>query len=140
VTGRRRRGVGDRGQIMPMATILVIFLMLGFWALVSASQAWTARRDAAAVASAAARAAAQGDPTLLRAGAGDVDPAEALARAQSVIAAAGYTGTVDVNGATVHVTVRARVDYVLRVPGMPRTVGGSSTAVAHRGISGDEGG
>jgi hypothetical protein len=125
---------------MPMATILVLFLIVSFWALVSASQAWTARRDAAAVASAAARAAAQGDSTLLRAGAGDVDPAEAVARAQAVIAAAGYTGTVDVNGATVHVTVRARVDYMLPAPGLPATVGGSASAVAHRGITGDEGG
>jgi hypothetical protein len=125
---------------MPMATILIIFLMVGLWALVSASQAWTARRDAAAVASAAARAAAQGDPILLRAGAGDVDPAQAMARAQAVIAAAGYAGTVDVNGTTVRVTVRVRIDYVLAVPGMPATVAGSSTAVAHRGITGDEGG
>ena len=51
---------------MPMTAILIVFLMLGGWALLSASQQWNARRDAHAVAAAAARAGAQGDELTLR--------------------------------------------------------------------------
>src|SRR3954451_16083775 len=91
---------GDRGSVMPMATVLVVFLMFGAWALVSASQQWNARRDVHAVAAAAARAGAQSDPDTLRAG-GFLDPGTAIQRAQAILAASGYSGTVSVDGAAV---------------------------------------
>ncbi|MGE0795442.1 MAG: pilus assembly protein TadG-related protein, partial [Acidimicrobiia bacterium] len=63
-----RRLDGDRGSVMPMTAVLIVFLMIGAWAVVSASQQWAVRRDAAGVAAAAARAGAQGDLSALRAG------------------------------------------------------------------------
>ena len=127
--------------MMPMATILVVFLVVGFWALVSAGQAWTARRDAYAAAAVAAAAGAQGSIDQLRAGGGgDLDPAVATRRAEQVIAASGYRGTVRVVGQTVTVTVTATVHYTLPSPGLPTDVNGTATARARRGVTGDEGG
>src|SRR6476660_8523922 len=103
---------------MPAATIFVVFLMFGAWALTSASQQWAARRDVYGVAAAAARAGAQGDPYALRTG-GVVDPEAATDRAQSIIALAGYSGTVTVVGETVTVTVSTPVDYAFPTFGFP---------------------
>jgi hypothetical protein len=114
-------------------------LMLGAWALVSASQQWGTRREAYAVAAAAARAGAQGDPQQLRTG-GVLDADAASGRAQAIVAASGYSGSVHVDGDTVIVTVTAGVDYAFPSPGFPDTVSGSSTAVAQRGVAGGEGG
>lgn len=127
----------DHGSVMPMTTILVVFLMLGGWALVSASQQWAARRDVHAVAAAAARAAAQGDSTMLRSGS-VLDHAVAAERAQAILDAAGYDGSVLVDGATVSVTVHADVDYAFPAPGFPTSVSGVSTAIAQRGVDGSE--
>jgi hypothetical protein len=124
---------------MPMATIFVIFLMIGAWALVSASQQWGARREAHAVAASAARAGAQGDPNVLRTG-GVLDPDLATQRAQQILTASGYNGTVRIDGATVTVTVNTRVDYAFPSPGFPSAVTGTSTAIAQRGVNGQEGG
>jgi Flp pilus assembly protein TadG len=118
---------------MPMATILIAFLMVGAWALISASQQWNTRREVHAVAAAAARAAAQGDPTSLRAGK-VVDPGQATQRAQAILAASGYTGTVTVTGASVTVTVSGAVRYAFPSPGFPHTVTGIASAVAQPGI------
>ena len=124
---------------MPMATILVVFLMVAAWALVSASQQWNARRDAYAVAAAAARAGAQGDPDSLRTGS-LLNPDIATERAEAILASAGYAGSVSVDAAAVTVTVDASVDYSFPAPGFPGSVTGSSTAVVHRGVTGTEGG
>lgn len=129
----------DRGSIMPMTTILAGFLMLATWSLISASQQWGTRRDAYATAAAAARAGAQADPALLRQGV-LVDPDAAIGRAQSVLAAAGMTGSVVVEGETVTVSVVAPVAYAFPAPGFPTEVTGSATAVARRGVNGEEGG
>jgi hypothetical protein len=122
---------------MPMATIFVAFLMVGAWALVSSSQQWTTRRDAYATAAAAARAGAQPDPVLLRSG-GLLDPSAAVDRAQQVLDAAGYSGSVTIDGAAVTVTVTARVAYAFPSPGFPATVTGVATATARRGVDGSE--
>lgn len=129
----------DRGSVMPAATIFVAFLMLGAWALTSASQQWAARRDVHAVAAAAARAGAQGDPYALRAG-GVIDPDAAVSRAQTIIGMAGYSGAVSISGDAVTVTVSAAVDYAFPSAGFPATVSGTSTAVVTRGVTGEEGG
>ena len=124
---------------MPMATILIAFLMVGAWALVSASQQWAARRDAYATAAAAARAGAQGDPTILRGG-GVLDVDGAAGRADQVLAAAGYEGVVTVDGLGVTVVVTASIDYAFPSPGFPRFVNGTATATARRGVDGLESG
>jgi hypothetical protein len=124
---------------MPMATVLIVALMVGAWALVSASQQWTARRDAYALAAAAARAGAQGDAGALRAG-GLLDPDGAVQRANRVLAAAGRTGSVRVDGAAVAVTVTTDVDYAFPSPGFPHRVTGTASAVAVRGVASAQGG
>jgi hypothetical protein len=123
---------------MPMATILIVFLMIGAWALVSASQQWNTRRDVHAVAAAAARAGAQGDPDSLRTGT-VLNPQHVAERAQAIIAAAGYHGTIAVDGAAVTVTVTATVDYAVPSPGFPATVTGTASASPQPGVSGTEG-
>jgi hypothetical protein len=124
-----------------MATVLVIFLMVGAWSLVSASQQWNTRREVHAVAAAAARAGAQSDPDTLRAGAGAVlDPGAATQRAQAILAASGYTGAVTVDGISVTVTVTGTVGYAFPSPGFPDSVTGTASAIARRGVTGTEGG
>jgi len=127
----------DRGSVMPMTTILIVFLMVGLWSLMSATQQWGTRRDVQGVAAAAARAAAQGDQVALRTGA-VLDPSAANARAQSIIAAAGYSGSVDVAGQTVTVTVTGNVDYAFPAPGFPSSIEASASAEAVTGVTGTE--
>ncbi len=129
----------DRGSVMPMTVILIAFLMLGSWSLISASQQWSARREAHAAAAAAARAGAQGDPNQFRAGL-VIDPDAATDRAQTILAATGYTGTVTIDGLSVTVTVDVPVDYAFPSAGFPSSVSGSATAVVQRGVNGQEGG
>lgn len=129
----------DRGSVMPMTTILIAFLMIGTWSLVSASQQWSARREAHASAAAAARAGAQGAPDQFRAGL-VIDPDAASSRAQAILAASGYTGTVTIDGLTVTVSVDVPVDYAFPSAGFPTSVSGSATAVVQRGVTGQEGG
>ena len=124
---------------MPMTAVLITFLMIGAWALVSASQQWAVRRDAQGVAAAAARAGAQGDPTALRRG-GVVDSTSATVRAQAIIGTAGYSGVVVIDGDTVSVTVNAAIDYAFPSPGFPGSVTATASALAVRGVTGEEGG
>ena len=122
-----------------MTLAMLGFLMLTFWALASASQQWHTNRDVHAVAAAAARAGAQGDPTTFRSDI-TVDPAEASDRAQAVINAAGYAGTVTVDGFTVSVVVTGTVDYTFPSPGFTPNVSGHAQAELVRGVTGNEGG
>ena len=75
----------------------------------------------------------------LRAG-GFLDPGTAAQRAQAILAASGYSGTVNVDGASVTVTVTGSVDYAFPAPGFPGTVTGTASAIARRGVTGGEGG
>ena len=129
----------DRGSVMPMTAVLIAFLMVGAWALVSASQQWAVRRDAQGVAAAAARAGAQGDPTALRRG-GVIDTTAATVRAQAIMDTAGYSGVVVIDGDTVSVTVDAAIDYAFPSPGFPGSVSATASAAAVSGVTGDEGG
>ena len=127
----------DEGSYMPMAAIVVVFLMVASFTLISATQQWNARREARSIAAAAARAGAQGSDT----GRGEFfDPTQATQRAQAVLGAAGAGGSVRVQGTNVTVTVTMLVGYTFPAPGLPGSVSGSSTAGTHRGVSGSEGG
>jgi Flp pilus assembly protein TadG len=136
----RHDGHADRGDVMLMTTVFVVFLMMAAWALVSAGQQWGARREAQASAAAAARAAAQVDATEVRGGSVALDPAAARARAQAVLAASGHAGAVSVQGLTVSVVVSRSIDYAFPAPGFASSVTASATATAARGVQGDEGG
>lgn len=130
----------DRGETMLMTTVLVGFLLIASWALISASQQWGARRDVQAVASAASRAAAQVSEVELRGGSVTIDPSLASQRANAVLSASGYSGGVSVNGLTVTVTATGSVDYAFPSPGFPSSLSSSATSSAVRGVQGDEGG
>lgn len=136
---KRRRGAGDDGDTMLMTVVLLTFLMVGAWALISGSQQWGARRDAQAVASAAARAGAQVSNAEVRGGF-SIDPALASERANLVLAASGYSGSVSVNGVVVSVQATGSVDYAFPAPGFPSTLTASASSSAARGVRGDEGG
>jgi len=124
---------------MVMTTIVIIFLMLGAWALISAGQQWGARRDTQATAAAAARAGAEISTTELRA-AGTLDLAAVTARAQNVLHASDCTGSVAVNGTTVTVTATRSVNYSFPAPGFRPAVTAVASANAVAGVRGDEGG
>lgn len=130
----------DRGDVMAMTSIVVVFLMLSAWALISASQQWGARRDVQATAAAAARAAAQVGPDEIRAGVVTIDPVAAELRAAAVFAASDHSGSVTVDGITATATATAPVAYAFPSPGFPTSVTSTSSAVASRGVRGDEGG
>jgi Flp pilus assembly protein TadG len=125
----------DEGSTMPMAVIFIVFLMVVTFALVSASQQWNARRDALAVAAAAARAGAQGTTGSVRNVEG-LDVGGANDRAQAILGAAGFGGSVSVSGESVTVTVVAPVKYAFPSPGFPATVTGTSTALARQSVDG----
>lgn len=132
------RRLRDRGDTMLMTTIFVTFLMLGAFALISASQAWGARRDVQATAQAAARAAVQVTPAEVRGGLVVLDPALAGARASEVAAASGYSASVSVSGVSVTATVSGPVSYSFSAPGFPGSMSASATATVQRGV--DSGG
>lgn len=134
------RGRRDRGETMVMTTVLVTFLVLASWTLLSASQQWGARRDVQAVSAAAARAAVQVSELEVRGGTVTIDPNQATDRANAVLVASGYSGSVSVDDLTVTVTATGAVDYAFPAPGFPSSLTATSSAVAIRGIAGTEGG
>jgi Flp pilus assembly protein TadG len=135
----QRRAAGENGDTMLMTVVLLTFLMVGAWALISGSQQWGARRDAQAVASAAARAGAQVSNAEVRGGF-SIDPGLASERANRVLSASGYSGSVSVNGAVVTVQATGSVGYAFPAPGFPSTLTASASSTAARGVQGDEGG
>ena len=123
-----RRGRGDDGSMMPMAVVMIAFLIVSFVSLVSASEAWAERRDAQAVASAAARSAAQPGPAEIVNGVVALDPAAAEARAMAVLSAAGHSGSVSVSGGSIRVTATGTVNYTFGPPGFPGSMTATATA------------
>lgn len=132
--GEPRKEVRDRGDTMLMTVILVTFLMLGAFALISGSQQWSARRDVQAVASAAARASVQVSGAEVRGGSVAIDPFAAHARANEICAASGYTCNVSVSTTTVTVTATGNVDYSFSAPGFPTSLTASANASVQRGV------
>lgn len=130
----------DRGETMLMTVILISFLMVAAWALLSASQQWGARRDVQGVAAAAARAAVQVEGSEIRGNTVTIDTAQATARANEVLSRSGYSGSVRVNGLEVTVTATGSITYAFPSPGFPTQFTATSSAVASRGVIGNEGG
>lgn len=131
---KRGRIADDRGNTMLVAAILIIFLMSACWALVSGSEQWGARRDAQAVAAAAARAGAQVTAAEVRGGV-TIDEGAAQQRASAVLAASGYTGVATVDGLTVTVVASRGVTYTFPAPGFPGSVTARATSNAVSGVS-----
>ena len=132
----RRRGCGDGGSMMPMALVLIAFLIVAFVSLVSASEAWGERRDAQATAAAAARAAAQPGVDEIVGGQVQLDAGAAAGRAQSILSTTGHTGSVSVSANTVTVTATGMVDYSFGGPGFPSSMTATATADADNSVLG----
>lgn len=135
----QRRAAGEAGDTMLMTVVLLSFLMVAAWALISGSQQWGARRDTQAVASAAARAGAQVSDAEVRGGL-SIDPTLASERANRVLSASGFSGSVSVNGAVVTVRATGSVGYAFPAPGFPSTLTATASSTSARGVQGDEGG
>lgn len=127
-------GVRDRGDTMLMTTILVTGLLIGTFALVSAGQAWGARRDVQAAAQASARAAVQVSAFEVRGGEVAIDPWLASQRAAEVAAASGYTSSVEITDTSVTVSVTGPVSYNFAAPGFPDSITATATATIQRGV------
>jgi Flp pilus assembly protein TadG len=126
--------VRDRGDTMLMTTILVGFLMIGAFALISAGEAWGTRRDVQAAAQAAARAAVQVDSSEVRGGSVTIDSGLASARAAEVASASGYSVSVSVSGMTATATVTGSVSYAFGGAGFPGSMTATATASVERGV------
>jgi len=131
---RRRREEDDRGSITAylLITTVAIFALAGL--VLDGGAALAAHGRAADVAQQAARAGADAlDETSLRSAtpAGlTANPAAARVAAGEVLAAAGVTGDVAVNGGSVTVTARVtKPAAILSVVGISE-VGGTATATA----------
>lgn len=131
----------ERGEVMLTTIVLVAALLLAATILLSASEQWEARRKAAAAAASMSRAAAQGEPNLIRQGLSGVDPVAAQQRVAAVVQAlnasdpgGGYRGQlVAIDGVLVTAEASIAVNYTFPLPGFPDTVTGSAQAEAVRG-------
>jgi hypothetical protein len=105
----------ERGAYTPGALVFItaLFVLAAFVA--NAGAAFDTRRAVEAAAASAARAGAQASADSL-AGGSTLDAAGAAARAQEILAAAGYTGTVVVNGDVVVVTATGHIHTFMPDP------------------------
>ena len=127
-------GDGDRGSLTAYLLIMSVALIVLAGLVLDGGAALTAHGTAADTAQQAARAGADAlDETSLRTNtpAGlTANPAAARAAAARVLDAAGVTGDITVNGATVTVTARAtKPTAILAIVGIGQ-VGGAATATA----------
>ena len=134
-------GCPDRGSVSLYVVVVALGLLAAAGLVLDGGAAFAARGAAATAAQQAARAGADAlDPVSLRAGtpAGlTVNVAAARAAANRVLAAAGATGTVTVNGTAVTVTAHvASRTYVLSAVGVDQLTGtGTFTAVPLHGTT-----
>lgn len=131
----------DRGDVGLMAVVAAPFLLVGILALVSASQHLEARRQAQAVAAAAARSASQVDPLFQRdrlISDSATARIEAEARAREFVSQTNstYGVSVDLSNYPNEVVVRVTVpvDYVASDFGLPAQAEGLAIAVPLEGI------
>jgi hypothetical protein len=140
MTGRpspARRSRGDEGMVTAFVVIFTFALLLLAGLVIDGGLTLAAKVQAIDEAQAAARAGAQEiDIPLYRAsGKLVLDPAEARQAAESYLAATGHTGTVQVSGGEVFVSVSiTQPMQILGVGGIGSlTVTGHGSAVAEQG-------
>ena len=134
----RRRS--DRGTVTVFVVSMTVALLLMAGLVLDGGRIIAARREADAVAAAAARAGAQGvDETGLRqTGGAPVLPADASSRVARYLASTGFTGSTAVTGDTVSVTVHKSQDLsILSLAGMhSASIDGTGSARAVRAVRG----
>lgn len=110
---RRRRVDSQRGNVVLFALVIVFALMICVGFVVDGGGRIAALQRADSIAREAARFAGQAmTPEALRGTSTKVDPHAGRAAAQRYLAAANVTGTVTIQGDTVHVTTRVTYDPV----------------------------
>lgn len=131
---------GERGSVTAFTVIMTITLIFVAGLVVDGGQILNAKREAANVAESAARAGAQAvDEDAVRAGAQTrLNDRQAIARAETFLAASDVQGTATVTGNTVNVTVTARQPMlILGIGGLGGvTVHGAGSASPIRSITG----
>jgi hypothetical protein len=137
--GHLRARLGDReaGMVTAFVVIFTAALILMAGLVLDGGLALSAKVQAIDDAQAAARAGAQAIdiPTYRATGQITLDPTQATADAQHYLAAAGHTGTVQVNGEQVIVTVTiTQPTQILDLAGIDHlTETGTGTATAEQG-------
>jgi Flp pilus assembly protein TadG len=122
----------DEGSATLFVVVIATALLAMAGLVIDGGYALAARQEAGGTAEQAARAGADAisRDTLRSGGPVRLDPAAAIAAAQSILAATGHTGTATVQGDAVTVTVQiTRRTAVLSVIGID-TVSSTSTATA----------
>ncbi len=137
---RRPHRAGDeRGTVTVFVVAMTTALLLVAGLVFDGGRMIAARRDADAVASAAARAGVQGvdEAGLRQTGGAPVNAGDARARVQHYLATTGYTGSAVVNGDTVTVEVhRTQELHILSLAGLhTSSVTGTGSARAVRAVT-----
>ncbi len=135
----RHRLVGERGAVTPFVVAFVVPIAMMAGLAFDGGRVLTERRAVLDVAQNAAFAGAQGaDGAGIRRGEASVSPSQVRAAVDAYLDSQGYTGTVEVSGTTVSVTVTSTVDMqVLSAVGVgAKTVTGQASARLVRGVEG----
>jgi hypothetical protein len=134
---RARLGDGESGMVTAFVVIFTAALLVMAGLVLDGGLTLAAKVQAIDDAQSAARAGAQAIdiPTYRATGQITLDPAQATADAQHYLANAGHTGTVEVNGDQVTVTVSiTQPMQILSLAGINHlTVTGTGTATAEQG-------
>ena len=128
---RHRRTRDERGEITPMALVLIPVLLLSAGLVIDGGRQLEARRDARGAAAAAARAGA--DLSNVEIVSGALDPGLASQRANDELAYQGVGGSVKITGNVVTVTATEAVEFLI-LPG-GQTVTGNAAAQAFGGVT-----
>lgn len=136
---RGRRVDDERGTVTVFVVAMTTALLLVAGLVFDGGRMIAARRDADAVAAAAARAGVQGldEAGLRQTDGAPVNTGDALARVQRYLAATSYTGSATVAGDTVTVDVqRTQELQILSLAGLhTSSVTGSGSARAVRAVT-----
>ena len=127
----RPRALDERGSVTAFVAVIALGLVMVAGMAYDGGQIVVAQATARDIASSAARAGAQEiDIDHLRStGESLLDPERAMAAAQEFVVRAGFTGTAQVNGDSVTVTVRIR--QPMRILPLPdRIVAATDTSTA----------
>ena len=132
MTDRTRNHVGDRGSVSVFVVVMVPALLAAAGLVLDGGRQLDARRNAQGAARAAARAAVQGsDGEVI---AGQIDPDQAIGRAQAELGLQGASGSAQLVDGVVVVTVNATVDHLILPGGSSITE--TASADPHEGVHG----
>ncbi len=141
VAGVRRRCRGEDGVFTPWFVVLVVPMMMMAGLVFDGGHVLAERREALDLAQNAALAGSQAiDATAVRQGNPAISPEHARTAATAYLAAAGFTGTIEVTVTATEVTVVVTQDVemqLLNAIGVgDKTVTGTATARIVRGVEG----